>query len=276
MRPECCDTKRGAPMGLCTDRTIVNENQSEGTISTLKCKRWSCPECINLNRRKVIDRARDGNPDKFMTLTWNTNRRETPDEAARVMKHAWVVLRRRIDKKWGVKNVPFIVVFERTKKGFPHMHILMRAPFMPQEWLSEQMDDLIDAPIVDIRQIKSRKMAFWYITKYLGKDLAAFEGCKRWWRSHNYEIEREDETPPLRFGDKISIVDINYFTVKARVDKGGYDIIAERRGWCHYRRRIPGGFDPTYGGRVHRAPAPVSKWKRWRLPMVGDHWGKGS
>lgn len=262
-------------MTLCTDRTIVNENPSEGTISTLKCKRWSCPECLNLNRRKVIDRARDGNPDKFLTLTWNSNRRETPDEAARVMKNAWVVLRRRIHKKYNVKNVPFIVVFERTKKGWPHMHILMRAPFMPQEWLSEQMADLIDAPIVDIRQIKSRKMAFWYITKYLGKDLASFKGCKRWWRSHNYECEREPEKVPLRFGAKIEIVDINYFTMKARIDNGGYNIVAERRGWCHYRRTNPGGFDPTFGGRVHRMQPVAVRWPRYRLPMTGDHWGKG-
>lgn len=262
-------------MSFCTDRTIVNENQSEGVISTLKCKRWSCPECIALNRRKVIDRARDGNPDKFLTLTWNANRRETPDEAARVMKNAWVVLRRRIAKAYGVKNVPFIVVFERTKRGWPHMHILMRAPFMPQEWLSEQMADLIDAPIVDIRQIKSRKMAFWYITKYLGKDLASFKGCKRWWRSHNYEIEREPETSPLRFGTHIQIVDINYHTVKSRIDAAGYDIVAERRGWCHFRRSNPGGFDPTFGGTVHREPVPVSKWQRWKIPMVGDGWGWG-
>jgi hypothetical protein len=261
-------------MTLCTDRTIVNENHVEGTISTLKCKRWTCPECIALNRRKVIDRARDGNPDKFLTLTWNANRRETPDEAARVMKNAWVVLRRRIHKKFGIKNVPFIVVFERTKKGYPHMHILMRAPFMSYQWLSEQMGDLIDAPVIDIRQIKSRKMAFWYITKYLGKDLAQFRGCKRWWRSHNYEIEKDDRPAPLRFGAKSEIVEMNYYTVRRRIDGPGYDIVEERRHWAHYRRNTPGGFDPTYGGKVPRLPPIAVRWPRWRLPMKNDGWIK--
>lgn len=261
-------------MSLCTDRTIVNENSAEGTIATLKCKRWTCPHCIDLNRRKVIDKARDGNPDKFMTLTWNSNRRETPDEAARVMKTAWVNLRRRIEKKFAVKNVPFIVVFERTKRGYPHMHILMRAPFMSQDWLSEQMADLIDAPIVDIRAIKDRKHAFWYITKYLGKDLASFKGCKRWWRSHNYEIEKGDPLPKFMFAAQIQIVDVNYYTMRNRIACGGYEVVMERRGFCHYRRSKPGGYVPrSFHGPLHRRPNDMKPWKK-KLPLKGDGWGK--
>jgi hypothetical protein len=262
-------------MTLCTDRTLVNEGPSEGTIATLKCKRWSCPNCLDYNRRQVVAKARDGNPTTFMTLTWNANRRETPDEAARVMKHAWVVLRRRIAKRYAVKNIPFIVVFERTKKGYPHMHILLRAPFIKQEWLSEQMADLIDAPIVDIRAIKDRKHAFWYITKYLGKDLAAFEGCKRWWRSHNYEIETEEPYRPFLFGGRMEIVDINYWTMKARVSGPGFEIVEEKRHWCHFRRRIAGGYDPSFRG-TRPVSMPERPGKRYsKLPMVGDGWGRG-
>lgn len=257
-------------MSLCTDRTLVNENGAEGTYSTLKCKRWSCPHCSVSNRKRVVQKARDGNPTTFMTLTWNANRPETPDEAARAMKRAWVLLRQRIDRHFRVKNIPFIVVFERTKRGYPHMHILLRAPFMDQEWLSDQMKDLIDAPVVDIRAIKDRKHAFWYITKYLGKDLAAFEGCKRWWRSHNYECETEDPYRPFLFGARFEVININYHTMRARLAAGGYDIVEERRGWCHFTRRISGGWDPSYGGKVDRPPLRVARRRRSRLPMVGD------
>lgn len=259
-------------MSLCTDRTIVNEGPSEGTYATLRCKRWTCPHCIDINRRKVVERARDGNPNIFMTLTWNANRPETPDQAARVMKHAWVLLRRRIERTFKIKNVPFIVVFERTKKGYPHMHLLLRSRFIKQKWLSEQMADLIDAPIVDIRAIKDRKHAFFYITKYLGKDLAAFEGCKRWWRSHNYEVETEEPYRPFLFGGRMEIVDINWNVMRARITSQAFDIVTERKGFLHFRRRACGGFDPTYGGRVPLTPranvAPVRKG----LPMVGDGW----
>lgn len=260
-------------MSLCTDRTLVNEGPSEGEIATLKCKRWSCPNCQPMLRRRVIEKARDGNPTTFMTLTWNANRSETPDEAARVMKTAWVNLRRRIDRKFKIKNIPFIVVFEKTKSGYPHMHMLLRAPFIPQTWLSDQMRDLIDAPVVDIRAIKDRKHAFWYITKYLGKDLASFEGCKRWWRSHNYEIEKDPPYRPFLFGGRMEVVNINYYTMRDRLNGAGYEIVEESKGWAHFRRRVPGGFDPTYGGRVKRRPVPPPdhRWKK-RLPMKGDGW----
>lgn len=247
-------------MSLCTDRTVVNEGPSEGTMHTLRCKRWSCEYCAPNNRKRVVRKARDGNPTVFLTLTWNANRPESPDAAARVLKNAWVNLRRRIERTFGQKKVPFICVFEKTKRGYPHMHILMRADFIPQEWLSNAMKELIDAPIVDIRKIKDRKMAYFYVTKYLGKDLAPFEGCKRWWRSHNYEIEKDPEYVPFLYGQGFQVVDISFHVLRKRILAGGYDIIAKSEGFLHYRRRCAGGFDPTYGGRLaYASPTPPAK-----------------
>jgi hypothetical protein len=37
-----------------------------------------------------------------------------------------------------------------------HMHVLADVPWFPQSALSELWDDLVDAPVVDIRQISSR------------------------------------------------------------------------------------------------------------------------
>lgn len=223
-------------MSLCTDRTTVNNGQVEGRIATLRCKRWACPECAPENRRRVICKARDGNPTVFLTLTWNANRRETPDEAARVMKRAWVNLRRRVARTWPGERCPFIVVFEKTKRGYPHMHILMRARFIPQSWISDQMKDLIDAPIVDVRSIKDRKMAFFYVTKYLGKDPSSFEGCKRWWRSHDYEVEVDDYVAVL-FGHSITVVNQSFHSVKADYHANRYlDVFEEGRGWLRWRQ----------------------------------------
>lgn len=236
-------------MSLCTDRSIVNEGPSEGTVATLRCKRWSCPDCAPRNRKLVVAKARDGNPTVFMTLTWNASRPEGPDEAARILKNAWVNLRRRIERTFGQKKIPFICVFEKTKRGFPHMHILMRAEYIPQDWISEAMAELIDAPIVDIRAIKSRKMAFFYVTKYLGKDLAPFQGCKRWWRSHNYEVEKDDPYVPFLFGAGFQLVDINWHVLNQKYSTEGYEVISRREGFLHFKRRCAGGFDPTYGGR---------------------------
>lgn len=183
-------------MPLCTPDLIVNANRYEGEISALRCKRWSCPICREDNRRKVMHAARRGEPNIFLTLTVKPDLYDTPDEAARDMKRGLVALRRRIERKWGIEKLPFIVVFERTKKGWPHMHLLCRAPFMPQKELAEMWQAITGAFIIDIRFIRRKSQVLFYVTKYIGKDLAAFEGCKRWWRSHNYQ-RIKDEKPLL-------------------------------------------------------------------------------
>src|SRR3546814_1256446 len=100
-----------------------------------------------------------------MTLTCQPSRYETPDEAARDMKRALVLLRRHLKEKKGIDKVPFIVVFERTQNGWPHMHLLVRAPYVHWKWLSLEMKRLIGAQSIDIRRVGKRKGAAYYISK---------------------------------------------------------------------------------------------------------------
>lgn len=184
-------------MDLCTPDTIVNADLFEGEIFPLRCKRWSCPHCAQINRKKVMMAARDGNPNTFLTLTCKPDLHETPDEAAQDMVRGLRLLRRRIQRKWGIDKLPFIVVFEKTKKGWPHMHLLIRAPYMHWKVLRRMWESITGAFEVDIRYIKKRAQIMFYVTKYIGKDLFAFDHCKRWWRSHNYK-EAKDEWQPAR------------------------------------------------------------------------------
>lgn len=196
---------------LCDQAIAVNGGFYEGHAIRLKCRRWSCQLCQPENRRKVIHQGRRGKPNAFLTLTVNVHRYETPDDAARDLKQAWVQLRKRIFRRYQVKNLPFLAVFERTKLGWPHLHILIRAPYLDQKWLSEQMADLIGAPIVWIEFINNEKHIQYYVTKYIGKDPHAFEGCKRYWRSHNYDLEpKEDSEYFVWVGNEWQRRDVNY------------------------------------------------------------------
>lgn len=184
--------KKGNAMSLCPEVLRVNSDQYGGEARVLRCKRWSCEICHNYNRMKVMHAARRGQPNLFMTLTCNPANFSSPDEAARDMKRGLSALRRRIARRWKVKNIPFIVVYEKTKKGWPHMHLLMRAPFMHWKVLRAMWQEISGAHQVDVRFIRKATQVLFYVTKYIGKELHAFEGCKRWWRSHNYE-ELKDE-----------------------------------------------------------------------------------
>ena len=180
-------------MALCSETVFVNANRFEGSVHLLRCKKWGCPSCHEYNRMKVMHAARKGKPNLFMTLTSVEGSASSPDEAAREMKRGLVMLRRRIERRWGVKNIPFIVVFERTKKGWPHMHLLLRAPYMHWKVLRAMWKSISGAHEVDVRFIKKQTQVLFYVTKYIGKELAAFKGCKRWWRSHNYEVVKEEK-----------------------------------------------------------------------------------
>lgn len=182
-------------MSLCAEHTLVNGSPHEGMAVSLRCKRWSCDICAPFNRKKVVRDAKHGFPNTFITLTANPARFDSPDARARKLVEAWRTVRRRACKKYGYKSIPFICVFERTKKGEPHLHILCRTKWLDQRWLSAQMAKEISAPIVDVRRVTNQEQAACYCAKYLGKDPSKFLGSKRYWRSIDWLLPTLDLIP---------------------------------------------------------------------------------
>lgn len=178
---------------LCTPDVAVNAQPGEGTVHAIRCKRWSCPECAKVNRKRVMMKARDGHPTAMLTLTVSHKNYDDFGEAARDLKRGLVALRKRIARAYPGERLPFIAVFEKHKSGWPHLHLLIRARFLPIKRLKEMWEGITGSWNVSITAIKSNAGAMAYVAKYLGKDLSKFEGCKRWWRSHDYDQVEKDE-----------------------------------------------------------------------------------
>lgn len=64
----------------------------------------------------------------------------------------------------------YVKVIEFTKAGLPHLHILLRGPYIPQWWLSKIWGEIHLSPIVDVRAVRGRDGAAGYLAKYMGKD----------------------------------------------------------------------------------------------------------
>lgn len=188
---------------LCSEAILINQDPSEGHATVLRCKRWSCDLCNPFNHRRIKRKAREGKPNVFLTLTVNPSRHSSPDQAATALKTAWVNLRRAMKREHGIDQPPFIAVFEQTKKGWPHLHILMRCRFISQGWYSRSMARLIGAPIVDVRFIQDGGRVAAYVAKYISKAPEAFAHCKRWWRSHDYAVDVDEPVPFRRFGPHV-------------------------------------------------------------------------
>lgn len=218
---------------LCGDRSLVNYVDGAGAAISLRCRAWTCEYCAPARRLQLIALARSGNADRFITLTVNPAFGISPADRAARLARAWRIVvaraRRQISKpaegRWpiirekpdldrdaqvrayaraddaaGRVSIHYLAVFEATKAGEPHLHILARAPYIPQEWLSQQMRQIAGSPIVDIRKVKSNQHAAHYVTKYVGKRAHRFATCKRYWRTTDWAPATE--TPDVNLWGK--------------------------------------------------------------------------
>ncbi len=182
---------------LCQSHTIVKNEKDRVTFYPLRCRCWHCPECHGARTARLVAEAKQGKPNIFVTLTSRRRPNMTPDYAARLLAQAFRIIRAEYLRKHGKHSWPFLCVFEKTRKGWPHLHIVGRAKWIDQKWLSGRMKALTNSPVVDVRRVTDQGKIANYVTKYLGKDPTRFVGTKRYWRSQDYLVPSPDEEPTV-------------------------------------------------------------------------------
>lgn len=174
---------------LCGDLTLTTISDRSARGKVLRCKLWRCDNCRPMLTRRVIGRALDGRPTALLTLTTNPSYEPDPDRAAALLLQAWRSLVRALRRRHGKHAIQYMVVWERTRRDMPHIHVLLRAPYIPQQMISDYMASHIGAPIVDIRAVRSRRMVARYVAKYIAKDPQAFAGRQRYHTSRDWRLE---------------------------------------------------------------------------------------
>lgn len=182
-------------MSVCGERSLVDRGVMAFRAITLKCRSWGCETCRTERQRQLIALAMSGHATTFITLSVNPAVGLSPEHRARLLVEAWRQVVKLACKRWGIGHIPYLCVFEATKKGEPHLHILARVKYIPQAWLSETMNDLIEAPVVDIRAVKSQGAAAYEVAKYVGKDPHRFATCKRYWSTRSWEVNGAERGP---------------------------------------------------------------------------------
>ena len=227
---------------ICTEWCIVNHQEDSLHAITLYCRSWQCEVCAPKRKRQLIARGKAGNPNTFITLTVNPTVGADPAERAARLADAWRVIRRRAIRKYGYADIPFLAVFERTKAGEPHLHILARCRWLDQRWLSDQMRDLMAAPVVDIRRVHGRRAAMNYVTKYLGKDPHRFGTTKRYWASRSYNTEEPpDWVGSEGFGAGWTVFEQTLPSFVRQWTARGWSAVRWRDGWFLSKRAREGG-----------------------------------
>lgn len=208
---------------FCQDWSAVKWANPYLIVKPLYCRSWQCGECAPKRKTQLIAQAHGGDPELFLTLTCRASEGDGPNHRAQLLSKQWKAVRRaamteakrnlkvrahpagaKLDParteqikgrtarcvKLTGKTLPFIAVFERHQSGEPHLHILVRAKWINQEWLSKQMMTRLNSPIVDVRAVTDKKRVAFYVSKYLGKDPHKFEGVKRYWTSPDWRLKK--------------------------------------------------------------------------------------
>ena len=219
---------------LCNEGTLVNPGVKRIRAVSLRCRSWGCPLCQPERQRQLVALAASGKPTVFLTLTSNPRVGSSPASRARALSEAWRVIVRRACRKYGYKSIAYFCVFEATKNGEPHLHILARVKWIDQRWLSNQMRELTGAPIVDIRKVRSVKQAANYISKYIGKAPHRFKTCKRYWRTKSWDQSKFDKEPMEgRWSTVWEIWDYPLSHFVAAWEANGYSVV-------HHGRMVEG------------------------------------
>lgn len=218
---------------LCSEASLVNHGWDGIQAVSMRCRAWTCPECRESRRKQLIALAISGNPNTFITLTVNPAIGSSPYDRARRLADAWRAVIRLLKRRcvpcrkahaarcsaagasavfqgrtladgtrccYGLEKLPYFCVFEATRNGEPHLHILARVKWISQKWLSKQMNRLMLAPVVDVRRVHNKKKLAYYVSKYCGKDPHRFTTCKRYWTTRDYEVVKYvPERPPGRW-----------------------------------------------------------------------------
>jgi len=171
----------------CKSLSLVGQSPTGAVAAMpLYCRRWTCEACGQFQRRRLKRRLLAGDPSTFITLTTNPNLFTTPDDAFKQASLAINRLIKVLRRRYPRKRIEYGLVWEKTKNGWPHAHLLLRAAFIPQKVLSRAWERLSGAKIVDIRMVRTQGQAAAYVAKYLTKDPAVPAGYRRYRLSHLY------------------------------------------------------------------------------------------
>lgn len=105
------------------------------------------------------------------------------------------MLIKRWRRKFPNEKVEYFLVWETTKAGWPHAHILLSAPKVSKHWLSHNWYQLTGSYIIDLQPVSNYQRAAGYLTKYLAKNPQVPPGQRRWRRSAGFF--RKDLEPPV-------------------------------------------------------------------------------
>lgn len=251
-------------MSICGWWTFRQEFAGTVRLRPATCKMWACSDCAPRLKNRLRHRLKCTPVDRLVTLGCKPSLHASPFKAYRAMSDALPRLRERLERQFPALTFEYCAVWEETRAGWPHLHLLVRSGFIPQRALSRHWAELTGAPVVDVRLVSNASGAVNYLAKYLTKQATTPYGIKRYRTSHGFW-----DTPGGMFphaaagGAKWELVKTPCHLLAAQYQPVAY-----------YLRLAPGGgWDIVPRGPPdHESPWAAGLWER-RAPHPGNNGG---
>lgn len=182
---------------MCGDFGLSQDSADGLEVTAPFCKRYGCDDCLPIVRRELRRRIVAGQPNKLVTLTLRREASGCPIEAAGRLMHWWDTLLKRIRRHFPNDDIQFLHVKEGTRKGWPHLHIVMRMPSLDHTILRAWWEEITSAFQIDIRAVKKVHGVAKYLAKYLTKDLVKFGPYRVFSNSRRWELTSSKREKPV-------------------------------------------------------------------------------
>lgn len=173
-------------MATCGSWSVCRYDKASWTAFPLRCRRWDCPSCAPRQKRRFLKALSLTHVDALLTLTCNPQHYANPDAAFRHMSRQLPNLMKRLRRQLPRAGLQYVVIWESTKRGWPHAHVLLRGPYLPQRLVSHIWDSLAFSRIIDIRRVHRPEDVRSYVGKYLVKQPAVPPGYRRFRSSEDF------------------------------------------------------------------------------------------
>lgn len=211
---------------LCSEASLVNHGNRKVRAVTLRCRSWGCEICNPLRKKQLVEEATAGLPDRLLTLTTRHGAPANADAEAYRLGVWFARLIKAIRREHPGAEIAYFAVREAHKDGWPHLHVLMRGPYIPWDWLRRTWLAISGSPGCDIRKIYNPARCARYVAKYVGKSPHKFASCKRYWSSKGWHLDgTADEAPDLSWDSSWTIVDERLSALAQTYWLKGYEIL---------------------------------------------------
>lgn len=167
----------------CGGPSLVQSSEGRVCVKPALCRCWSCNTCGPRRQARVEMEIELAKPDTHIVLTLRRVPGGSPEEARARLGKCQAEFFRRLKKLNGAQVERFCVV-EKTKLGWPHLHVAARG------WKFGKIEKVWalwrsvtgDSDHVRVRRVPARRLKK-YLAKYLGKDPHKFGNGKRYWKT---------------------------------------------------------------------------------------------